>query len=335
MYVGIDGGQTKTVGVILSAEGEILAQREIGGMPFNGELTENFLRQFRELLEQLCEKAMILKSEIKQFCGGLCGIDNEQQKVEKAAILSKALTLPKEKITLVNDAIIALWAGTNSPAALLLQHGTAFTSAVRDSNGVTRLFDSTDIGRIFDIRQELLILVARMIDGRKNATPLKEKLLQFFHIEDEKEFGFVIDYEIVPLEKQRATVELIRNAWLEGDIEATQLIDSAAEDYAGMIKVMLNQCTNEEISIVMGGGLLNRLPDSFFELCRKHIHTEKQIHFCRPALKPVLGAALYAAARDGFSASELFEKLCSYTNKSEDREVSKVSQTEDTEVTQR
>lgn len=309
MYFGIDGGQTKTVGVILSDKGTILAKRTISGMPYNGELHQKCLSELNQLVSSLCDEAHITRESIQHLCGGLCGIDNEKQAIDKRILISKALQLPAQKISLVNDAIIALWAGSKKQSAILLQHGTAFTSAIRKSSNESLLFDSTDIGRIFDIRQELLVLVARMIDGRKKSTSLKDETLSFFNIDDEKEFGFAIDYEVVPLEKQRATVDLIFHSWLNGDLGASELIEKAAEEYGAMITIMLRNCDRDSVDVIMGGGLLNRAPDSFFPLCQRYIRTEKKIQLCRPVLEPVLGAGLYAMAQEGQSTDKAFQKL--------------------------
>lgn len=308
MYIGIDGGQTKTVGILISENGEILAREQIKAMPFNGELTESCKDDFKELVNSLCTSAGVTISAVQQLCGGLCGIDIEEQRVEKTAILSQVWNMPQEKIHLVNDGIIALWAATKKPNSLLLQHGTAFTSAIRSSNGKTTPFDPLDIGRIYDIRQELIVFVARMIDGRREATSLKEKTIEFLGTTEER-FCFDVDYDIIPPEHRRKTVGLIVDAWQEGDTAAAELMRNAAEDYGAMIDIMVPHCAGNNIEVVMGGGLLNRVPDAFFSLCEKLCKTEKSVHFSRPLLEPVIGAALFAAAKDGHSIEKLFDAL--------------------------
>ncbi len=306
MFLGIDGGQTKVEGVLISSTGEILAQKRTGPMPFMGEFTDECLLLFSELIRDICDDAECSLEDITHLCGGLCGIDTETQARDKTALLSEHLSFPQDKITLVNDAIIALWAGTDKPHVLLLQHGTAFTSAYRNSWSETEVFDSTDIGRIYDIRDELLVLVARMIDGRAESSPIKEKLLSYFEIQSESDYGFAIDTDIVPWEKQKNTVDLIFTEWLAGDKGAVQLIEKAAKEYALMITVMAKKCQAESVEVVMGGGVLNRAPDSFFDLCGSKLNGDT-ITVVRPGHAPVIGAALYAA-RHSCDSEYLFKR---------------------------
>ncbi len=316
MFLGIDGGQTKVVGVILSSSGEILARKTTGAMPFMGELNSECLLLFSQLIKDLCKEASCSFEDIEHLCGGLCGIDCEEQAREKTGILSEYLNFPKDKITLVNDAIIALWAGTQHPQALLLQHGTAFTSAYRNGHSETEVFDCTDIGRIYDIREELLVLVARMIDGRAECSPLKEKLLSFFSIEDERDFGFAIDSEVVPHSLQKNSVEFIFDTWLEGDSGAEKIIEAAAEEYALMISVMLKKCSGNSVDVILGGGVLNRAPDVFFELCKSKLpENHSTIRLVRPLLAPVFGAALFAANIGSEECSGLFSRVQEAVNK--------------------
>lgn len=312
MYLGIDGGQTKTVGIIMAGDGTILAQKKIQGMPYQGELTPRYLFQLSQLVSDLCQEAEIHKESILHFCGGLCGIDTEKHAIEKGDLLSKELGIDREKISLVNDAIIALWAATSNPRAIILQHGTAFTSAIRKNWHECWLFDSTDIGLMYDIRSELIAKVARMIDGRTPATPLKDKVLSQFNIVKEEEYGIAIDYEIVPIAEQKKTVDLIFREWLAGDQGAIDLVENAAADYALMIDIMLKRIPEGDPTIILGGGVLDRAPEQFLSLCAQYSKlTSSFDQIQRPVLKPVYGAALYAAAKKDAEIEPLFHTLCS------------------------
>lgn len=295
MYLGIDGGQTKTVGIIISIDGAILAHTKTKAMPHQGALTNDCLEMFKDLFNTLFTQAKCSIKDITHVCGGLCGIDSESQATEKHAILSQYLSIPPKRLTLVNDAINALWGAAGHRPTLLLQHGTAFTSAIRLGNGDSLVHDCIDIGRVYDIRTELIVTIARMIDGRIPTTNLKEKALNHFGISDEKDFCFAIDYYEISEKKQKNTIELLASSWEEGDIGADLIMQAAAEDYALMCDMMLKKVVEEKATIVFGGGVLNRLPDSFLALCKSYIKSSKELEIVRPILEPVVGAALYAA----------------------------------------
>lgn len=299
MLLGIDGGQTKTVGMLLSLDGEIVAQKRTAPMPHCGELTPDYFVILRTLVKDLCEETSITRDEIYYLCGGLCGIDSEAQALEKEVLMSEQLQI--KNITLVNDAVTALWGATDAEHAIILQHGTAFTSAIRDGYDNTYVFDSTDIGCIYDIREELIKLVARMIDGREETTPLKEATLKRFKVEDETTYGYNIEYELVSKREQKNTVDFIFDMWEQGDAGAAKLIENAARDYAAILHVMLRRVSASTVDVVFGGGVLDRAPEKFLELCKAYTKTDSEFRIVRPQNSPVMGAALLASELCGKS----------------------------------
>lgn len=241
---------------------------------------------------------------------GLCGIDNPEDFPRQLNSVKSFLSLPEEKIILVNDALVALWGATAHPAALLMQHGTAFTSAIRYNHDKTFLFDSYDIGRIYDIRDELLAKTARMIDGRLAETALKKAVLDFFDIQDQSLYNYYIDYEVIPRSKQLQTAGLIFNFWQNNDPVASHLVMSALEDYILMIKIMINKMNEEEIEVILGGGILKRAPDSFYSLMEEKLKPlKRKMTVKRPEMSPVMGAAVMAGVKAGLNPVDFYRKV--------------------------
>jgi len=310
MFIGIDGGQTKIVGILINENGEILAEKTVNGMPYMGELTEKCCSDILELVISLCDSVNVSLQDVLHICGGLCGIDTDDHARVGQYKLAQTFGVVSEKITLVNDAIIALWGGSENSQSILLQHGTAFTSAIRDGFGKSSVFDCTDIGRIFDIRQELLVAVARMIDGRRDGTPLLEAVLERFGIDCSADFGIAIDTEQVSQKEQMNTVSFLSEQWEQGEPTASELMECAMTEYVLMCEIMLKKLQNKNTSVVFGGGVLNRLPDSFLKLCEERLNRSGySLSVVRPELSPVRGAALYATHLCGAGESALFKEL--------------------------
>lgn len=295
MFIGIDGGQTKTVGVLADESGTILAEKRISGMPFMGELTDEYCCELKQMILDLCEESNTALNAIDHICGGLCGVDTVLQKEEKEQFLSELFGIDRSKLTLVNDGITALWGATESEYSIILQHGTAFTSAFRNGNVESAVFDCTDIGRIFDIRDELLVAAARMIDGRRKETPLLRALLDRFNITNPADFGFAVDNDIVPLKDQKNTVEFLFDHWQQGDETAIDLIESAIEEYVLMSHIMLKKIDSPVVDVVFGGGVLDRAPDAFLKRCEEKLRVKnRDIEIVRPKREPAYGAVQYA-----------------------------------------
>jgi N-acetylglucosamine kinase-like BadF-type ATPase len=182
----------------------------------------------------------------------------------------------------------------------LLQHGTEFTSALRPGFGKEHMLDSLDVARIFDIRLEALAAVARMIDGRREATPLKQRLLQHYGIDREEDFSEKI-YRMSRADRYRTLPAEVFQAWEDGDSCAAELIQRAAEDYACLAFAATRRAGwDKEWVMVLGGGVIKTAPTKFFDLCRKEAAKKlPKVKVQQPEHPPELGAAVLAAYKGG------------------------------------
>src|SRR5205085_1152216 len=97
-------------------------------------------------------------------------------------VLAEKLGIPVRRVTLVNDAVAALWGLTVGPRAVMIQLGTGFTAAWRKRLGKEETFDHLAVGGPFDLRFELPKMVARMLDGREQVTGLKARALRHYGV---------------------------------------------------------------------------------------------------------------------------------------------------------
>lgn len=238
---------------------------------------------------------------------GLSGIDFADEHPMQRKGIARAIGIPDRRLTLVNDGIAALWGATVSPAAVILQHGTGFTSAYRSAFGRETLFDQLDAGAIFDLRTAALTVVARMIDGRLPASPLKAKVLRHFAIPDEKDFAESVYRRRLP-EAQRLTLAaLIFTAWEEGEPASADLVRRAIDDYAVTATAMMARTTHPAPDTVFGGGVLTRAPDRFWREIHALIRRSyPQAVVKPPDLPPEYGAAIMAAHGTGLDPGRFF-----------------------------
>jgi len=314
LYLGIDGGGSKTAGVILDAEGRTVAALTVAGVAMHGAPTAEELLVLSELVDSLCRQAGCTQESIR-YCGaGLSGMDFADEHATQLLEISCAIGLPSERITLVNDAIVALWGATLEPAAALVQHGSGFTAAYRTHHGAETLFDHLNRGRIFDVRMELVVNVARMIDGRVEPTPLKEATLSHLGIVDECNFCEAMFRQQIPWPLLAASVPMIYSAWEAGDPVATTLVHCAADDYALTAKAMIARTGSNHAKAVFGGGVIQQAPPAFWKLLTQPVTaTYSQTDVAPPCLKPEFGAAIMAAFQDGHDPQAYFRRVLAET----------------------
>jgi len=309
MIIGMDGGATKTAGVICDDEGQILGRHRGGRGTVYRTLAEESRRSLSETVSALCEQAGTSRAGIA-FCAlGMHGVDFDDEFDLQMGLVSKAIGVPRERIGLVNDGIAALWGATGAPAAAILQHGSGDVGAWRPRHGAEHAFSHLGVGGVFDMRVQLLRTVARMIDGRVEPTPLKDRTLAFFEL-TEPEYEAAICREQVPREKRKGTVRLIYEAWEAGDPAAAWLVESAIDDYALSLATMAQKTGSRSPDLVLGGGVIAQAPPRFWDLIRERLRTDwPDSRVTPPALPPELGAVVMAAFRTGRDPKACFDRL--------------------------
>jgi N-acetylglucosamine kinase-like BadF-type ATPase len=311
LFLGLDGGAAKTAGVILGCEGNILAQHRAPGssIPSAGKLSAGSCSVLFSLIKDICNKAGITRKKISLCVVGLNGVDFPDQHTIQLREIARATKISAERLTLVNDGIIALWGATTAPAAVILQHGSGFTGAFRARHGEEILFDHLNTCRTFDIRGKLISLVARMIHGRAIQTSLKDSVLKFFDVEEDKYCEMVYRNKIPP-EKTMNTVPLIFEAWQSGDPAASQLIHRAVDDYALAAKAMITKTGCPIPDVVFGGGVIARAPEEFWNLLAERIRSfYPDVAVKPPDLPPEFGAGVMAAYKAGYEPHAFFHKV--------------------------
>lgn len=310
LLLGIDGGATKTAGAMVDPEQGIVARGRRGGSAIVGKPNPRALAVLASLVDSLCADSRTAPKEVAHCGLGLNGVDFEDDFAEQLADISHATGLPAERITLVNDGIVALWGATAAPAATMLQHGSGFTAAYRARIGEEKSFDHLGVTRVFDIRENLMILLARMLTGQAEATPLKDKALSFFGIADESKYPEAVFRDTIPQHLRKGTLPLVYEAWVSGDEGAASLVKAAIEDYWLATRAMIKKTGVPCPEVVFGGGVINCAPPQFWEALTQRL---REIHpdltARKPEMPPESGAAVMAGHQVGVDPQELFAKV--------------------------
>jgi N-acetylglucosamine kinase-like BadF-type ATPase len=241
---------------------------------------------------------------------GLSGIDFADEFAGQHAALSACLGIDPRRLTLVNDGVAALWGASAADCACVVQHGSGVTHAYRAGLGTEQPYDHLDVGRLFNIRDALAALVARMIDGRAPATALKETVLQHYGIADEGDYAEALYRGWIPRDLLRTGQIHAFAAWQAGDPAATRLVALAADDYALTACTMVGRTGAPRCEVAFGGGVLNHAPEEFHAQLAKRVHERfPEALVIRPRLSPGHGAALMAAFHHGLDPAPLFARM--------------------------
>ena len=308
LFIGIDGGASKTAAILCDATGRVHA-RARGNCGVIGPTVSPVLGEtLRSLSGALLTQAGVSGADVRGWALGLSGVDFVDEHAAQRADVARVLDVtPSSKLTLVNDGIVALWGASASPAAAILQHGSGVTAAWRDDYGREQLFDHLNVGQLFDIREQLLPLVARMIDGREEPTSLLPGTLEHLGVSPEH-FANRLYRRQLDANKLRSTPPLIYDSWLAGDPAADRLVQAAVADYALLATTLAHRTGSPKPEIVFGGGVINVAPPAFLtaldSAVRRHVPGAV---IRRPLLPPEFGAAALAAFKSGCGPHALLE----------------------------
>lgn len=309
LLLGIDGGASKTAGVVITDSGEIVARARVGGSAIVGPPSAESCAVLSSLTDSLLAQAGASREDIAAWGIGLNGIDFEDELPAQRAGIAAAIGAPAGALTLVNDGIAALWGASPRPAATILHYGSGFTAAHRAGYGRERLFDHLHVARTFDMRWELMAVVARMLNGMLDPTPLRDKALAHFQV-DADAYCEAIFRKQIPRPLRLSTPPLIYQSWLEGDPAASELVERAVDDYALATKGMIAATGRPDADAVFGGGVIATAPPEFWVLLAERVHRLcPRAQVKSPDLAADIGAAIMAAFHTGLNPSDLFPPL--------------------------
>lgn len=167
LFLGIDGGQSSTVGLIADEGGRVLGHGR--GGPCNhvaaSEGRAKFKRAILECLDEACRAAGLDLStvEFEAACLGFSGGATDKEAYSREFIRSKSF-----KIT--HDAEIALTGATAGDPGVIVIAGTGSIAFGKNANGTTKRaggwgYAFGDEGGAFDVAKQALRAALAMEEG--------------------------------------------------------------------------------------------------------------------------------------------------------------------------
>jgi N-acetylglucosamine kinase-like BadF-type ATPase len=256
--VGIDGGATKTRGVLLNDSGETLAYAEGGptNLTVNTETAPNVIQS---LIHQLCEKAKIPVDNIDALGLGLAG---SSDKIGRDVVFKKLDEMELSRRTLIaNDAEAAYEVGCPTGIGFLVTVSTGVICLGRDEKGnVYRTgglgHDAGDKGSGFWMGKELLLELS-MNEGNVSGDSDLEKLMEIVLKQLEQDDFIIAVEELMNSEDTVPLVASLAKPICEyaekGNEVALKIVQKATSEVAELIKELTVKSKFKGKQIVISG----------------------------------------------------------------------------------
>ncbi|MDQ5950900.1 MAG: BcrAD BadFG protein [Patescibacteria group bacterium] len=246
LYLGIDGGGTKTE-VICTTENQEIVGKGLSG-PTNltsttaGAAAFNLKEAVRQALENAPPDAQVASATM-----GLAGMDTAQEyemAYQPFADILNAFHV--QKFRLVHDSMIALENGTTNPNAVVLIAGTGSICVGKNDKNETAKTGGmdyllTDQGSGYDIGRHVLREAVKSYDGRRTKTMLEKLVCEHFGIDTLETLKMHIYHP--PLTKQEIAElsMLCTTAYKAGDPAARQIYEWAQAELVRMAETVIRK----------------------------------------------------------------------------------------------
>lgn len=296
--IGIDGGGTKTVGLLTTVSGEKIAKVQSGPSNYHAVGVENTQIVLNEIISQLTTHVGDTKLHSINFCIGMAGLGRAEDKKRIGKICDE-IGVSKNRV-LTHDAHIALVGGIEKQEGVIVISGTGSIVYGIDGNGKEVRaggwgYILGDEGSGYDIAVKGLQAIARAADGRESPTEITQLVLNELEL---KEPNDIIRWTYAASRDEIAQLaKLVFEASERGDKRAGLIIDSAVSELACAVETVVLQLElSHPIRIVLSGGNLLHQPTFADKLSRRIEENSVGTSVVLPKHEPAYGAVLLAMA---------------------------------------
>jgi len=317
VFLGVDGGGTKTAFALLTRDGEPLATALAPSCYYLGQGIDLVEQVLRNGIEAVCGEAGLTPAQITYAFFALPGYGEVSSDIETLNAIPGRV-LGHQRYGCNND-MVAGWAGSlGAIDGVNVIAGTgSMTYGEHNGRGLRvggwgELFD--DEGSAYWIASRGLSAFAKMSDGRLPIGPLHERLAM--HL------GLAADLDLVDVvlnrwQGDRAKVaslaRVVTAAAADGDLVCSDILREAGRALAELVKVAIAQldyAPGDIVPVSWSGGVFTC--GELYTAFQEHL-ADASVELRDPLLPPVLGAALYAARLAGRPLSaEAIDSLRAY-----------------------
>jgi N-acetylglucosamine kinase-like BadF-type ATPase len=307
MFLGVDGGGTKTAFALIDRQGQVLARNEQSSAYYLEVGMEGAADVLARGCAGLFATAGVTASDVAFAFFGLPAYGEDRVVQAQLDALPRAV-LGHARYLCDND-MVCSWAGSLACAdGISVIAGTGSMAYGRiggqgaRAGGWGELF--SDEGSAYWIARAGLALFSRMSDGRAPRGPLHGLLRTRLALQDDLDLCQVVYGELKgERSKVAALSRLVSEAAALGDAQAVAILESAALEVAALVDAVRGQLgvdPGTEVTVSYSGGLFGVEGPLRAPFARVLAASSAGAYrLIAPRLPPVLGAAVYAAHQVG------------------------------------
>lgn len=299
-FIGIDGGGTKTMGLLVDQAGHIIGKAESGASNYHAVGEEQTKKVLSDVVTRLTSDADP-SLESCTCCLGLAGVTSSVDRHVIGRICDE-IGMPGNRI-LTHDAQVALAGGAEELSGVIIISGTGSIVYGMDAAGREAQAGGWghllgDEGSGYDIARSAFQAVARAADGRGDPTLLSSLMLDALEFSQSR--NLIPWIHSVGKDQVAQFAGVVFNAANSNDSVAQRILDEAADELTLAARVVIDKLGfSQPFNLVLSGGIFSHQP-TFVESMRSRLRDLSPHARVRlPKREPAYGAILMAISQFG------------------------------------
>lgn len=267
--LGIDGGGSKTVCVILDETGRVLGRGEAGPSNYHSVGIEAADREIQSSITQAVASTDGIR--VDAICVGLAGVARPRdmqvtqslvQQLQSKLALPITWALQPSHTIICNDALIALWGGLGDDTGIVAIAGTGSIVFGRNNRGCTQRVGGWgyilgDEGSAYHIAVSGMRAALRASDRRGEPTSLQEHLQEHLGLKSLEDLIEVVYQRGWGVKDIAALAPIVDRAAASGDEVAKTIIEQAAQELVLATQVVIDALfsRHEDFEVVTTGSV--------------------------------------------------------------------------------
>ncbi len=310
--LGIDGGASKTVCVLMNETGQVLGRGEAGASNYQTVGIKATLDAIQSAIHAVAVEAQqkLDLVTVEAICLGLAGVARSAdvkavqglvQKLKSSSFPPIKWALQPSNVAICHDALIALVGGVGRAVGIVAIAGTGSIVFGRNCQGHTKRVGGWghilgDEGSAYRIAVQGMQAALRAYDGRDLPTSLVEHLKQYLALQNIEDLIAVIYQRGWGVKEIAALAPIVDRAAAQGDEVANAIIEQAAQELVKATSTVIDAIFSptEVFEVVTAGSVWqgsSQMRQKFESSIVTKIPTTKVIF---PRSEPAIGAGLLA-----------------------------------------
>lgn len=308
LVLGIDGGGTKTVCVLMDDTGQVLGRGEAGASNYQSVGQQAAFDSIQSAITEAI--APLGTVQVEAICLGLAGVGRPKdiqviqtfvQQLRSSNTLSVTWALQPSNVVICNDAIIALAGGLGHTVGIVAIAGTGSIVLGRNAKGCIKRVGGWghivgDSGSAYHIATSGLRAALRAYDGYDTPTSLQERFREHLNLSSLEDIVNVIYQQGWTVKEIAALASIVAQEAASGDNVSLKIIEDAVQELVQATQIVIDALfsPSDVVEVVTAGGLWNGIRLMKEKFASSLGHQKPLVKIIAPRYEPAYGAGLLA-----------------------------------------